>query len=135
MKRGKPLRRKTAIRRWTRIRPRRAKPRRGRIEDPDYLAWLRRQPCQVPAALGAAAGPCGGRIDPEHKREGVGGGRKADDKDAWSCCRRHHRQRHRKNAADSAFRHMSPEQLNAFIVERIAEARARYLSHGSRRAA
>lgn len=121
MKRS-PLRRKrSAVRRSSRVR------------DDAYLAWVRRQPCAVHAAYGSAGYPwpqmlismlaCFGPIDPEHKREGVGMGQKASDRDAWPCCRTHHDERH---SLTGVFTGWTRAQLRQFIAEQIIIANARY---------
>lgn len=121
IKRGKPLARRT------RLAPKRATPRRsGRVENPHYIAWLRAQRCGVPFILKDAAGPCGGPVDPEHKREGVGMGQRASDADAWACCRAHHDQRH---DGRGVFATMTRADLRVFIRAQIAMCRAAYTVH------
>jgi len=110
MKRSKPLRRKTPMRR------KRMKPRRGRVRDPEYMAKVRRLPCIVRTALkdfadhltrfvfqpnahGPAlirglrfATPCRGRIQADHM--GVRGlGQKSSDRETAPMCEGHHPER------------------------------------------
>lgn len=137
---------RSPLRRKTRLSPKRATVRRSsRVLDEAYLAWVRLQPCAVGklfefvsrqsavratpdlAARLASDSVCWGPVDPEHKREGVGMGQKASDRDAWPCCRGHHDQRH--NTASGAFKNWTRAQLNEFIDARIAEANAAYELH------
>ena len=84
LKRGGPLKRKTALK-VRRDRPRREAAWRSRI----YLQWLRTLPCVV----------CGGKSDDPHHIIGVGHhggmGTKAGDDMAMPVCRRHHDEIHR----------------------------------------
>lgn len=82
MKRTKPFRRKT----W--LRSRRSRPRRSsRVRDPEYMAWIRKQPC---AADGLS--PCYGSVEADHTG-GRGMSQKSDDHTCIPLCRRHHQQR------------------------------------------
>lgn len=131
MKRGQALQRKSAMKPRATWMPRqRATPRRSsRILDESYLAWVRRQRCAVALVLGR--GDCWGPTDPEHERQGVGMGQVASDSRVWPCCRSHHVQRHSK-AGNGWTAGMDRSHLRAFITERIAEARERYLAGGAR---
>ncbi len=134
MKRS-PLKRKSGLRR-----KRPTERRSSRVRDEVYLAWVRLQPCAVLGVLASGGPPecvacvvtaqplwrCSGPIDPEHRREGVGAGQKASDRDAWPCCRRHHEDRH---ALTGIFAGWKRAQLRAFIRERITEANAAYERH------
>ena len=121
------LTRKVRLARTSGMPVRRSAPRRSsRLENPHYLAWLREQPCGVPFILKDAAGPCGGPVDPEHKREGVGMGQRASDADAWACCRVHHDQRH---DGRGVFATMTRADLRLFIRAQIAMCRAAYTVH------
>jgi hypothetical protein len=127
VKRTATLTRKTPLARTSRLPRRRATPRRSsRVENPHYLAWLREQPCGVPYLLKVAAGPCGGPVDPEHKREGVGMGQRASDADAWACCRVHHDQRH---DGRGVFATMTRAELRLFIRLQIKMCLAAYTAH------
>ena len=66
----------------TRLRPYRLKPRRGRIEDPVYLQWIRSQPCLIRNR------ECRGPTDPHHV--GHFGQARTNDYSAVPLCRRHH---------------------------------------------
>ena len=124
-----PLKRKTPLARTSRIPARRSTPRRRDadvVRNPHYLAWLRQQPCGVPYILKDAAGPCGGPVDPEHKREGVGMGQRASDADAWACCRVHHDQRH---DGRGVFATMTRAELRTFIRMQIAMFKTAYTAH------
>lgn len=131
--------RRSPLKRKTRLSPKRATVRRSsRVRDEAYLAWVRLQPCAVGVMLrqlarntGAHApfsssAACWGTTDPEHRREGVGMGMKASDRDSWPCCRGHHEHRHGRVGVFAGW----PEtQLNEFIRARIAEANAAYERH------
>ena len=80
VKRGRPLKRKTWMKR------RRSTPRRSsRVYDQEYLRWIRHQPC----CAKVHGGRCGGRVEADHTgRRGVG--QKADDRSAVSLCHNHH---------------------------------------------
>jgi Putative HNHc nuclease len=60
------------------------------IRSPEYLAWLREQPCAV--GLG-----CEGRTEACHVRKGTDGGMgmKPSDNFALPLCQKHHREQHR----------------------------------------
>lgn len=155
MKRS-PLKRKTPLRASNspakprkRLPAKRATERRSsRVRDEEYLAWCRLQPCAVGKMIAdgwwkdpddhfvrtvAPVFGCRGPTDPEHKREGVGMGQKASDRDAWPCCRGHHEHRH--NTKSGFFKGWPRAQLDAFIRERIAEANARYDAERASKAA
>jgi len=76
------LRRYSRLRTYTRLRPYRLKPRRGRIEDPAYLRWIRSQPCMI------GNRDCRGLSDPHHVGH-LGQARK-NDYNAVPLCRVHH---------------------------------------------
>lgn len=83
--RRSPLRRGAPLARTSRLRPRRATPRRSaRVRDEDYLAAVRALPCYV--CLKAAPS------DPDHMGERPFG-RKADDSTAVPLCRECHGRR------------------------------------------
>lgn len=137
---------RSPLKRRKRLPAKRVTPRRSsRVRDEAYLAWVRLQPCAVhescisvlrspDARRGEGLGVeilfdlarCSGPIDPDHKREGVGAGMKASDRDAWPCCRRHHDDRH---ALRGVFAGWSRDQLREFIATRIAEANVAYERH------
>lgn len=76
------LRRYSRLRTYTRLKPYRLKPRRGRIEDRDYLRFIRSQPCII------SDRKCRGPIDPHHI--GHYGQARANDRRAAPLCRLHH---------------------------------------------
>ncbi len=136
---GSRLQRKTWMLR-KRDRPRRTSA--PDSDEPEYLDFLRAQRiCGLIRAsitgrlrpeLRAYLGRCRGRLEPEHERHGVGMGQKAPDRRAWECCSHHHRQRHDKRGV---WLHLTLDQERELIAGCIDDARARYMSHGSRRAA
>lgn len=74
---------------------------RGRVRDPGFLAFLRRQPCSVriePHGLG-----CGGPVQAAHIRTSLPGEpptglqRKPNDDRCTSLCAKHHEQQHSMN--------------------------------------
>ena len=68
---------------------------RGRVREPGYLAYLRRQPCRIGT-------DCDGRVEAAHVRYGdhkagrvnPGLQKKPDDKWATSLCAKHHAEQH-----------------------------------------
>ena len=76
------LRRYSRLKSRTRLRPYRDKPRRGRIEDPIYLKWIRSQPCMIQNR------ECRGATDPHHV--GHLGQARTNDYNTVPLCRRHH---------------------------------------------
>lgn len=118
---------RSALYRKTRLRQRRPTPRRSsRVRDKEYLAWVRQQPCALKglAIFHLRDGrECAGPIEPDHRREGVGAGQKASDRDAWPCCRRHHEDRH---ALTGVFKGWTKAEVRDFVGRRIAEANALY---------
>lgn len=89
MKRSMPLKRSAPLRRGKPPKAKRATPRRSeRVRDPEFLAWVRTQPCAL-RDFTDAAGPCRGRVEANHlgKRPY---GRKADDTTAAPFCQAHH---------------------------------------------
>lgn len=73
---------------------------RGRVRDPGFLAFLRRQPCSVRQAHGIG---CDGPIQAAHIRTHKPGElptglqRKPDDRRATSLCAKHHAEQHGVN--------------------------------------
>lgn len=130
---------RSPLRHKTRLSPKRPTVRRSsRVIDDAYLAWVRMQPCAARAAMEtpfnagflsssmALNARCFGPIGPDHKRQGVGAGKRASDRDAWPVCRRHHDDRH---ALAGVFKGWTRDQMRAFITVRIAEANAAYELH------
>jgi hypothetical protein len=139
MKRSGPPKRKTWMRR------KREKPRRrlcGDMDEPAYIDWIHEQTMcglvraflegRLPEHLRQYLGRCSRRMEAEHERQHQGKGQKAPDRRAWECCSLHHRQRHSKRGV---WFHLSLEQERTLIEGNVDSARARYMSHGSRRAA
>lgn len=83
------LRRYARLRSYTRPRPIRLKPRRGRIEDPAYLRWIRSLGCLI------ANRDCRGSSDPHHV--GHFGQARRNDHKAVPLCRIHHDENERLN--------------------------------------
>jgi hypothetical protein len=89
------------------------------------LDWTRAQPCML-------WGPeCQGRSEAHHAGKNPGVGMKAGDATAVPLCGRHHRQITDKTGR---FRSMSREEMRDLQDEWVADAQARYLSAGNRRA-
>lgn len=107
LKRGKPLQRTT----W--MKQRRATPRRSERErDPEFMHWVRRQPCSVRVDVPDPnrITPCRGRVESDHMGERPVG-RKASDDTCAPMCSKHHKERtwHR-----GAFFELDQEQLRAW---------------------
>ena len=83
------VRRYTRLRSHTRPRPIRLKPRRGRIEDPAYLRWIRLLACLI------GSRECRGSSDPHHV--GHFGQARRNDHRAVPLCRIHHDENERLN--------------------------------------
>ena len=83
------LRRYTRLRSYVRPRPIRLKPRRGRVEDPEYLRWVRSLPCLI------GNRDCRGSSDPHHV--GHFGQARRNDHKAVPLCRIHHEENERLN--------------------------------------
>lgn len=110
--RGKPLRRKT----W--MRQRRATPRRSERErDPEFMRWVRRQPCSVrvdppdPNRLT----PCCGRVEADHMGDRAVG-RKASDDTCAPMCSTHHVQR---SSHHGSFYELDQEELREWRARQI----------------
>ena len=87
LRRITPLRASKPVVRSTPLRKRRAHPRgRGELEDPDYLAWIRAQPCRVTG--------CQNHSEAHHLRHtetgAAMGAHVKDDRRAISLCHYHH---------------------------------------------
>lgn len=81
--RGTKQLKRSALARKTRLRQKRAKPRRSsRVRDPAHLEFVRRLPCCL-----CNRGP---RSEPHHDTEKRGMGQKADDTRTIPMCHRHH---------------------------------------------
>jgi hypothetical protein len=89
MKRGKPLRRKTPLRRKSKTSKYARRPR-----DLPYMKLVHRLPCIVREfGLTAYVTTCYGRIEADHMGRRAFG-QKADDKTCVAICAKHHRERH-----------------------------------------
>lgn len=87
-------------------------------EDPDYLEWIRRQPCCVPG--------CGKAAEAHHPRHAVGLAQRAHDHRAIPLCPEHHGAGiHRLTSG--FFKGWSREQVRAFCDREGARFRERYL--------
>ncbi len=104
MKRSTPLRRKT------RIRQKRATPRRSsRIRDPEHMADVRRLPCAAQSIPEAT--PCQGRIEADHMgRRGIG--QKCPDDETGPLCSRHHAER---GSFAGMFRHWTQPKMRQWL--------------------
>src|SRR4051812_40559530 len=85
------LAQRTPLRRKTRLRQKRATPRRsGRVRDRDYLLAVKTLPCMF--ATAAWGPPCKGPIEADHAGQRPFG-RKCNDDEAVPLCQKHHRER------------------------------------------
>jgi hypothetical protein len=124
----RPRTRLTALR-WMKRRPPR------RLDRPQNdvarLDWCRRQPCYR----------CGREPTEERPNQACHEGRKpgtslkCTDAETFPMCPDCHRQWTDGQSTNGFARHWDKAQRRAWADERIAEATARYLSHGNRRAA
>jgi len=104
------------------MRNRRAHPRdRGEFSDPDYLAWLRKQPCRVPG--------CSGPSEAHHLRHDERGaslgGHVKDDRRSISLCHGHHIFERHGNAG--YFTGWLRGDIQAWEDRQLAEQRSGYL--------
>lgn len=112
MKRSLPITRNAPLRRSTRLRQRRATPRRSeRVRDPAVLARVAALPC---AARGLAGHTCAGRVEVDH----VGPrplGRKCSDAagELVPLCSRAHRER---TDFTGSFRSFTRSTMRAFLA-------------------
>ena len=113
------LRRYTRLRSYTRPRPVRLKPRRGKIEDPAYLRWIRALPCLI------GNRECRGSSDPHHV--GHYGQARRNDHNAVPLCRIHHDENERLNNAPFE------EKYGLDFEVEIARLRAEYEQRGDSR--
>lgn len=92
--------RRRASKKAKRARPVNPKKDRGRVREPAFLAFLRRQPCSVRQLSGLG---CEGPIQAAHIRSHkpgelpTGMGRKPDDRRCTSLCAKHHAEQHATN--------------------------------------
>lgn len=114
MKRGKPLERRT------RLRSRRASPRRSsRVLDAAYRAWVRRQPCCARSLPGHR---CDGPIEGDHAGR-RGRGQKADDATMIALCQLAHQQR---DAFHGPFRTFDHDSMRSWLDDQVAAHQERY---------
>jgi hypothetical protein len=124
LRRFSRLQARTPIRRSKPMRQRAPKRKdRGELDDPDYLDYIRTQPCRAP---GLPLHPGG---DPHHARHeesgrGVGARLKSHDHRAISLCRRCHGD---IAALSGAFKGWTREMVHVFVDRQIVEQRAEYL--------
>jgi len=120
MKRSKPLRRKTPMRR------KRAKPRRGRDRDPEYMAKVRRLPCIVRVVQEMSDDErerlpfrftkvtlCSGRMQADHMGE-RGYGTKSHDRETGPACKSHHGERTDGCGVRGCFKGWSKSEMRTF---------------------
>lgn len=117
LRRGKPLKRKT----W--MKQRRATPRRsGRVRDPAFMAWVRRQLCavRVDQPDPNRITPCSGRMEADHQGEHPYG-RKSNDNETVPMCHGHHGDRTNDTGP---FKNLTPEERLAWRERQIARTQA-----------
>jgi hypothetical protein len=121
--RSKPLRRSKPLERRTRMRQRRATPRRSeRTRDPARRAWTRRQPC---CARDVPGHRCYGRVEGDHAGERPVG-RKADDDTMIALCQQGHVDR---AGFAGAWREWDGDRMRLWLDEQIADHQRRYAVH------
>lgn len=108
---GKPLARTGGLYRKTRLKGKRAKPRRGPVVDPSHLAFVRTLPCAA----------CGRRppSEPHHERAGRGLGQKSDDDRAIPICRTCHDAEHDGRGHFAGWTKGQRREWHAAEVERV----------------
>ena len=117
LKRGKPLARTSGPQRKTRMKQRRATPRRSeRVVDLAHLAAVHALPC-----CARDLSPCEGPIEADHAAKKNGAGRKSNDDGAIALCRGHHGQRH---AFSGPFKSWTAPQMRRWLDGHIATTRA-----------
>jgi hypothetical protein len=133
VKRNKPLRPKTQLRRRSWLRVRGSTKYRRRERDMDYMGWARRQPCVVraldPFAFAVTAKElgiplratcCSGHVEADHM--GARGlGQKADDRTCVPMCSNHHRER---TDHTGTFRPLKRDELRAWRAAAIEHTQA-----------
>lgn len=122
MKRGTQLRRKSPLRRKTRLRSRGDNGYRNRSRDWAYMAWVRHQPCAV-SHTGSWLSPCQGRVEADHAGKKPAGWRKAPDRTCIPLCKKHHRQR---DTFAGIFRDWTGEMMREWLDGVIAQTQAEY---------
>lgn len=132
---------RTPLKRKTRLKARRTKPRRGLVRDAAYKRRIRGLPCILSGVENA--GHCRGRVDPHHLGE-VGetkmAGYQASDHTVVPCCRGHHDDDHghrgyfadRDDAWRERYRRWALAKAAAMLAEKDAGARAADLDSAAR---
>lgn len=112
---GSQIKRTGRLERHTRLKPRRDTPRRSSyFEDRPYLAWVRLQLCAIAIAFGLDPRCCSPIVDPDHLRDGAGGGQRGPDPFAYPACRDHHRDQH---TLRGPFKGWTGERRDALLAE------------------
>lgn len=113
LKRGKPLARTGGLSRKTRLKPKRAKPRRGRLVDDAYRAWVATLPCARCSRASSPRWP----NHAHHNTFGRGKGQKTNDTQCLPLCHLHHGELH---ALNGAFKGWTRDELRAWQAEQVA---------------
>lgn len=109
-----PIRRKSALRRKARPKPRKTSAYARRPRDIPYMSWIRSKPCAAGELFAATSivAPCDGRVEADHVgRRPIG--RKADDRTCVPMCQHHHRQR---DNFHGPFRVWSGDQMREWLA-------------------
>lgn len=147
VKRGKPLARKTPMKRSPMRRSGRKSKYKRRARDVDFMLWVKKQPCAVrammrprtparvvslPAAIGTAhdtvvALLCYGRVQADHAgRRGIG--QKADDKTCIPLCEKHHAAR---NDFTGMFKTWDQAMMRTWLAKQVEETQAEFRKCGA----
>lgn len=116
------IRRRTPLRRRTRLRARGKTSYRRRPRDLDRMRWTRRQSCMVrtiPPDPNRIT-PCSGPVEADHMGE-RGLGAKAADATCVAMCRGHHRER---TDHTGCFRDLTRDELRVWRADAIARTEA-----------
>jgi len=115
-----PLKRKTPLRRTSRLRASGKSAYRQRPRDMAYIVWVWRQPCC--ARLLPNPSPCGGHVEADHAgRRGMG--RKAPDETCIPLCRQHHRER---GSFSGMFRDYDQATMRAWLASMVRKFQHEY---------
>lgn len=112
--------RRTPLRRYTPLRRQALTPKRGRVEAPGYLAWVRTLPCLV---AGTSGSPCSSRVEAHHV------GKPRNDFRTVPLCSQHHREG--PEAMHRIHRRAFEARFSIAVEAVIGDLNAQWLEHHS----
>jgi len=123
--------RRTPLKRFTRLAPRRRGGRRrsSRIYDEAFLAFCRTQICSVVEDwpdYPEKPTPCWGPIEADHDSRGRGFGQKSNDTGAIPMCKRHHEHR---TGHTGTFKHVPRERIREWFDRAQVRIRTAWAQH------